>query len=199
MSILKSCVAVLGFVLSLSGAVANAAPYTFDKGHTEIIFTYSHVGNSTSYVSFNDYDGVFDLDVDKPENSAIDVTIQMASIDSGLAEFDEHLRGKDFFHADKYPTARFVSTGIKAISKSEWQVTGDLTIKGVTRSVALVTQVNYVGPHPLGKFIKKYKHDVVGVSLSGQLLRSDFDVGLHAPLVGDKVELIIETELLAKP
>ena len=198
MSIRNLLIKTLSIGVSVLSLSATAADYRFDKGHTEIMFNYSHVGNSTSYVSFNDYDGTFELDVKKPENSAIDVTIQVASIDSGLAEFDEHLRGKDFFQANKYPTARFVSTGIKAVSKSEWQVTGDLTIKDVTRPVVLVARVNYAGPHPLGKFIKKYNHDVVGVSLSGQLLRSDFDVGLHAPLISDKVNLIIETELLAK-
>ena len=107
MFIRNALIKTLSVVVALLSLSATAADYTFDKGHTEIMFNYSHVGNSTSYVSFNDYDGTFELDVKKPENSAIDVTIQVASIDSGLAEFDEHLRGKDFFQADKYPTGAF--------------------------------------------------------------------------------------------
>ncbi|MDH3638840.1 MAG: YceI family protein [Gammaproteobacteria bacterium] len=178
--------------------VAAAAPekFTFDKNHTEIIFTYSHVGNSTAYGQFDEYDGDIVIDLEEPKNSRVSVTIKTASVNTGVEEFNKHLRSADFFETDKYPVMTFVSTSVTPAGKTTWRVDGDLTIKGNTKPAILIANLNFKGAHPLGKFLKKYKTvHVAGFSATAQLFRSEFGLGMFAPLTSDLVNIIIETEL----
>lgn len=175
-----------------------AAPekYAFDKNHTEIIFNYSHVGNSIAYGQFDEFDGNFVIDLEEPANSRVDVSIKTASVNTGVAEFDKHLRSPDFFETEKYPEMTFVSTSVTQAGKTAWRINGDLTIKGNTRPVTLIAKLNFKGPHPLGKFLKKYEAvHVAGFSATTQLFRSEFGLGMFAPLTDDVVNIIIETEL----
>ncbi len=177
-------------------AVAAPEKYTFDKDHTEIIFNYSHVGNSTAYGQFNDFDGEVVIDPEDPRNNRVNVTIKTASVNTGVTDFDEHLRSSDFFEVDKYADMTFVSTSVTPVGKTTWRVDGELTIKGITKPVTLVSTLNFKGDHPLGKFLKKYKDvHVAGFSAKTQVFRSEFDLGMFAPLTSDLVSIIIETEL----
>ena len=166
--------------------------YALDSSHGYITFTYSHLGFSDPRVGFNSFDTVLDLDTGNPENSTVEVTIDATSIDSRVAEFNEHLNGADFFNTAEYPTITFKSTKVEANGDNTFDVTGDLTILGTTKPVTLATTINKAGNHPLRNV------PTVGVSASTKLMRSEWGLGAYVPAVSDEVELSIEVELLSQ-
>ncbi len=187
---------VLGIGVIAQPAAA-ADTFAFDKAHTEILFSYSHLGNSRAFGNFRAFDGEVILDRENPANSSIDLTIVAGSIDSGVEAFDTHLKSADFFEVDTYPEITFVSTDVEVTGDTTARVTGDLTIKEHTRPVVLDVTLNYLGEHQLGQFVPDYADmEVAGFSATTTLLRSEFGVDMLVPMVGDEVALIIETELL---
>ena len=166
--------------------------YALDSSHGYITFTYSHLGFSNPRVGFNSFDTVLDLDTGNPENSTVEVTIDATSIDSRVAEFNEHLNGADFFNTAEYPTITFKSTKVEANGDNTFDVTGDLTILGTTKPVTLATTINKAGNHPLRNV------PTVGVSASTRIMRSEWGLGAYVPAVSDEVELSIEVELLSQ-
>lgn len=191
----SSCVAVLIALPISASADLSAVPsgeYTLDSSHGYITFTYSHLGFSNPRVGFNSFDTVLVLDSSNPEDSTVEVTIDASSIDSRVAEFNEHLNGSDFFNTAEYPTITFKSTKVEATGGNTFDVTGDLTILGTTKPVTLATTINKAANHPM--------RDVptVGVSASTTLMRSEWGLGAYVPAVSDEVELSIEVELLSE-
>ena len=192
-SIYSICVTLLlsapvGASADLSGAPSGE--YTLDSSHGYITFTYSHLGFSNPRVGFNRFDTVLTLDSSEPANSTVEVTIDATSIDSRVAEFNEHLNGADFFNTAEYPTITFRSTKVVPTGESTFDVTGDLTILGTTKPVTLVTTINKAANHPM------LDVPTVGVSATTKLMRSEWGLGAYVPAVSDEVELSIEVELL---
>jgi polyisoprenoid-binding protein YceI len=120
----------------------RATEYVFDKAHSNIGFTVSHILGKVPG-KFTDYDGGFSFDPKSPEKSKIKVTIQTASINTGIDKRDEHLKSPDFFDAAKNPTLTFVSKKVTSAGDQKYSVVGDLTIHGVTKPVTL--DVDYLG------------------------------------------------------
>jgi polyisoprenoid-binding protein YceI len=138
-------------LLSLAG-MAQAADYLIDtKGaHAFIQFHIKHLGYSWLIGRFNTFKGDFSYDEADPEAARVAVTIDTASIDSNHAERDKHLRNEDFLDVGRYPEARFVSTGYRAIGDDRGELRGDLTLHGVTRPITIdVTHIG-AGPDPWG-------------------------------------------------
>jgi polyisoprenoid-binding protein YceI len=195
---LLAATAIVAVTGALGADPATAADaYSFDTMHTEVIFSYSHLGNSRAFGEFRSFDGEVVLDRDDPSQSRIDVTIDPAGIDTGVQAFDSHLMSADFFDVDTFPVITFVSTAVEPTGDATALVTGDLTIKDNTRPVVLDVTLNYIGKHQLADYIPDFAGmEVAGFSASTTLLRSEFGLGMMAPMVGDEVALIIETELL---
>ena len=166
--------------------------YTLDSSHGYITFTYSHLGFSNPRVGFNSFDTKLELDSDAPENSTIGVTIDASSIDSRVAEFNEHLNSSDFFNTAEHPTITFESTKVETTGDNTFDVTGNLTILGTTKPVTLAATINKAANHPMMDV------PTVGVSASARIKRSEWGLGAYVPAVSDEVELSIEVELLAK-
>lgn len=166
--------------------------YGLDDHHAYISFTYSHIGFSTPHIGFRKFDANLTLDSAKPENSSIDVVIDTTSVDSRVEEFNGHLRGSNFFDTDNYPQATFKSTRIAANEDGTFDVTGDLTIKGITKSVTLDATLNKAAMHPMRKI------PTVGFSAETQILRSDFGMDRAVPAVGDEVTIYITVEMPQK-
>ena len=166
--------------------------YGLDDHHAYISFTYSHIGFSTPHVGFRKFDASLTLDSAKPENSAIEVVIDTTSVDSRVEEFNGHLRGSNFFDTDNYPQATFKSTRIAANEDGTFDVTGDLTIKGITKSVTLDATLNKAAMHPMRNI------PTVGFSAETQILRSDFGMDRAVPAVGDEVTIYITVEMPQK-
>jgi len=177
-------------------AVAQPQEYQFDKGHTQIRISWNHLGLSEQSALFREYEGSVTFDQEDVSNSAVNVTIDPASVDSGVPDFDEHLRSSDFFHVEEHPEATFETTEVVQTGPNTGRMTGDLTIKGITKPVTLDVTLNFAGDHPLAAFSDKYAgRKAAGFQATGRVLRSEFDLGRNAPLVSDWVDIEINTEL----
>ena len=182
----------LPFSVSAELSDVPSGKYTLDSSHGYITFTYNHLGFSNPRVGFNRFDTELELDSSNPENSVVEVTIAASSIDSRVAEFNDHLNGSDFFNTAEYPTITFKSTKVEATGENTFDVTGNLTILGTTKPVTLVTTINKAANHPMRKV------PTVGLSASATLMRSEWGLGAYVPAVSDEVELSIEVELLSQ-
>ena len=111
--------------------------YTLDPAHTRIGFVARHAMVTKVRGSFDEFAGTAVLDGANPANSRVEVTIEAASIDTRNAQRDEHLRSNDFLAMQEYPKITFVSTGVRQASETAFEVTGDLTIKGVTNEITI--------------------------------------------------------------
>lgn len=184
---------ILTFAVDASAELADvpSGAYSLDKTHGYITFSYSHLGFSNPRVGFDDFDVILDLDNESPENSRIEVAIDAASISSRVPEFDEHLNSGDLFDTARFPSITFKSGSIESTGDDTYRVTGDLTIKGITRPVTLAATINKAANHPM------LDVPTVGVSATAEVLRSDFDLAYAVPAVSDEVTISIEVELLA--
>ncbi len=194
------------FVAGLFGAAVLVAPgtdalaepqeYQFDKGHTQIRISWNHLGLSEQSALFRAYEGSVIFDQEDVSNSAVNVTIDPASIDTGVPDFDDHMKSSDFFHVEEHPEVTFETTEVVQTGPNTGRMTGDLTIKGITKPVTLDVSLNFTGDHPLAAFSDKYKgRKAAGFKATGRVLRSEFDLGRNAPLVSDWVDIEINTEL----
>lgn len=169
-------------------AFAEVETYDFDKAHTQIIFAVDHLGFSKSHGKFLDFDGNFVFDTTSPEKSVVDVTIKTEGLDMDDEKWDEHLKGSDFFDVEKFPDMTFKSTSIEVTGENTANITGDLTLLGVTKPVTLAVVHNKSGKHPFGD---KY---VSGFSADASLKRSEFGMTYGLPMIGDDIQIHIEVE-----
>ena len=171
-------------------AEAPVGEYALDKTHAYVTFSYLHQGYSRPWLRFREIDAALTLNPNDPGKSQLRVSIDAASIDSGVDEFDHHLRDAKFFDVAKYPDINFTATSISQSKKkpAELTIVGDLSMKGVTRPLSLSAVFNKGGLH------FKTGQPVIGFSARAQLLRSDWNLGYAVPIVGDAVELVIEVE-----
>ncbi len=190
---MKLMASVLIAVFTLVGtAVAAPVEYVMDKDHTHIGMTWNHLGFSDFRARFDDFDGTLVLDAEAPENSRVEVTIPIASINTHVPRLDEHLKSADFFDVAKFPTASFRSTRVDLIGERVARLHGDLTIHDITRPVVLQVRLNKMGEHPLTH------KQAVGFSAEGVIKRSEFGLSAYVPLVSDEVHLFISTEASVK-
>ena len=180
---------ILATLIAAASFSAQAADkYDIDPTHTQVQFTYNHMGFSNITGRFDEVKGDFLFDVADPTKSSVNITIPVASISTGVDKLDEHLLKADFFDATQFPTATFKSTGVTAAGEGKLAVAGDLTIHGVTRPVVLDVTINGTGEHPMRKV------PAAGFDARTQIKRSDFGVGAYVPAVGDEVTIAITVE-----
>lgn len=169
-------------------SATKAGLYKIDPTHGYIVFSYDHMGYSKPMLRWGSWTGDLNWDPAAPANSTINVGIDAASVDSGVPALDEHIVGADYLDAATYPQISFVSTGIEMLGGAAGKITGDLTIKGVTKPVTLDVTINRAANDD---FAKAYK---LGFSATGKFKRSDFGVDNFVPVVGDEITLMIEAE-----
>jgi polyisoprenoid-binding protein YceI len=177
--------------LSAFSAAAIAAPETFniDAGHTAPRFEYTHFGYSNQQHRFDKTSGKIVLDR-AAHTGSVDVTIDTTSVNTGLALFNGHIQGADYFDTAKYPTITFKSSKVKFDGDKPVAVEGDLTIKGVTKPVTLTVTHFHSMPHPM------LKKDAIGANASTKVKRSEFNMGKNVPYVGDEITLTIAVEAI---
>jgi polyisoprenoid-binding protein YceI len=186
---LKKTLAALTLGGALFAGQAIAADYAIDKPgqHAFINFKISHLGYSWLYGTFKDFDGSFSFDAAKPEASKVSVTINTASLDSNHAERDKHLRSDDFLNVDKHPTATFESTSVKSTGEGTADITGNLTLNGVTKPVVIQAKLLGEGKDPWGGYR-------AGFEGSTKLKLKDFDIQKDLGPASQEVELILSVE-----
>lgn len=168
---------------------ASAADYQIDKEgqHAFINFKISHLGYSWLYGTFKDFDGSFSYDPAQPEASQVQVKIKTASIDSNHAERDKHLRAADFLNTSKHPEAHFVSTQVLATGEGTADITGDLTLNGVTQPVTIKAQFIGAGDDPWGGYR-------AGFEGTTELKLADFGIKAQLGPAAETVYLTLSVE-----
>jgi len=188
----RSALHALAFAIFVTPAAAETTTYVFDKNHTEIRFCWNHFGVSEQCAHFTKFDGELVYDTADATKSTLNVTFQTDSIETLVPLFNEHMRSAKLFDVEKFPEASFKSTKIEKISDKTGKVTGDLTIKGVTKPVTLDVTMAFSGPHPLSK------KPTFGFAAKTTLKRSKFNVAYGVPAVSDDIALEIHTEMPEK-
>lgn len=183
---------ILAAALFAFAGSAFAAPVTYklDPTHTDVLAQWNHFGFSNPSAHFGQAEGTLVYDANDVTRSSVHVTLPLAGLNSFTPKFDEHLKDADFFDAARYPSATFKSTQVEAAGAGKLKVTGDLTIKDITKPVVLDVTLNKAGEHAMAK------RAAIGFDATGTLNRSDFGVGKYAPAVSDQVTLRITTEAL---
>lgn len=180
---------VTTLVITLFAATGIAAPetYTLDPAHTYVLWQVNHFGFSHPSGKWM-AEGTLSIDQEKPEEGKLDVTIKVANIVTGIPKFDAHLKSADFFDVSKYPIATFKSTKIAVTGKDTAEVTGNLTLHGVTKSVTLNVKLNKLDASPVTQKM------TAGFSATATIKRSDFGIDKFAPGVSDDAAVVIEAE-----
>jgi len=195
---MRSTLPSLALLALVSASPALAAEtYTIDKQHSEASFQIRHLGISNVRGRFGDFDGTINIDSAKPESSSVEFTIKAASIDTGAADRDKHLRSADFFDVEKFPTITFKSTKVAPKGGNSYDVTGTLTMHGVSKEITIpVTHLGFV-KDPWG-------NDKAGFELNTTLNRKDFGLTWNKALetggllVGEDVKISINLETAKK-
>jgi len=181
----KTCFAI---ALLMSVSAQAAEQYTIDPFHTFPNFEVNHLGFSTMHGQFEKTEG--SLTIDWANNSgAVDITIDAASVSTGMKKRDDHLRSPDFLNAAEFPTITYKSTKVSIHDGKTATVEGNLTIMDVSKPVTLEVDSINCGEHPF----KKGTH-VCGFNAEGKFKRSDFGVKYGLPAVGDELKLHLEVE-----
>jgi len=180
---------VAGEVAPKGASLADlpAGTYKSEQGHAYIAFQYDHQGFSKPIIRWGTTDATVVFDADNPENSKLTVSLPVADIDTGVAKWDEHIVSEGFFDLANHPEITFVSTDITQITDGYGTLTGDLTIKGVTKPFTLTGTVNKVGQN------FRSGVDMFGVSATGSLNRGDFGVDKYMP-TGAEIDITVEVE-----
>lgn len=182
--------ALLSAALALAPAAASAEDYVLDPSHSQILFSWNHLGYSTTWAMFSGFEGEIDFRQDDPAASSVSVSFPVRTMLTGWEERFAHFMSPDFFDAAEEEMVSFVSTGIEVTGETTALITGDLTVNGVTRPVVLDATLNAVGDHPMeGK-------PWAGFDATTTLLRSDYGLGAFAPFVSDEVEVVISVEAM---
>lgn len=178
--------AALGLVATT--AAAEPESYTLDPSHSQVLFSYNHLGYSTTWGMFSGFEGKISFDADAPEASSVEVSMPVTSMLTGWEDRFKHFMSPEFFGATDDEMITFVSTGIEVTGENTALITGDLTLNGVTKEVVLDTKLNQAGMHPMANT------PWAGFDATTQLVRSDYNLGMFAPYVSDEVELKISVE-----
>jgi polyisoprenoid-binding protein YceI len=168
--------------------------WVIDAAHSEVLFKVKHLMVTNVTGQFSSFEGTVEAENDDFSNAKIQFTADVNSISTNNEQRDQHLKAADFFEADKYPEVKFISTGFKKKSNEDYELAGDLTIKGITKQVTLKVEFSGIVQDPWG-------NTKAGFSLNGKVNRKDFGLTFHAVtetggvLLSDEVKLLAEVQL----
>jgi polyisoprenoid-binding protein YceI len=179
---------IASLLFAVGAAQAGPNTYKLDPNHTIVLASWDHFGYSRPVANFGKVDGTLVYDADKVEAASVNVTLPLSGLESFVDDFNEHLRSADFFDAEKYPVATFKSTKVeKGAGPNQLKVTGELTLRDVTKPVVLDVTLNKAGEGRNGA-------PKVGFAATTTIKRSDFGIAKFIPNVSDEVRISISTE-----
>lgn len=190
---LTACANIMAKVLpsnhqSLDAEKFPAGTYKMDMSHTNMGFSISHMGFSNYIGRFNKLEGEFIFDPEKADAPHVNITMDIASIDTNHKKLEADLIGKKWFDAEKYPTASFSGNKLDIIDPANGVLYGELTIKGVTKAVQFNIYFKGGAKHPFnGKFI-------MGFVATTKIKRSDYGIKALLPMIGDEVTITFNSE-----
>jgi polyisoprenoid-binding protein YceI len=163
----------------------KAGTYNIDPYHSQVIFSVSHFGFTDFSGFVSGAVGTLTIDPAKPAASQLDVSVQIKSLTTSVPQLSDELKGEKWLDAANYETAKFTSTSVKVTGKDQAEITGDLTIHGITKPTILKTHFVGSGTNPLNKAF------TAGFSATGRFKRSDYGITTFLPVIGDDVQLKI--------
>jgi polyisoprenoid-binding protein YceI len=178
---------------ALLPATAAAEPYTVDRSHAFVTFTADHLGFSQVHGQFRDFEAEVDFDPGNVEATRVRFAIRTASVETFSRARDDQLRSAAFFDSAQYPEMVFRSTSVRPTGTDTAEVTGQLTIRDVTREVVLQAELNRLGPSPLFPDIT-----VAGFSVTGEIDRTQWGMTFGAPAIGAVIPIRIDLEMSPK-
>jgi len=174
-----------------------APTYTLDRNHTRLEFSAKHMMVTTVRGSFEDFAGTVEVEGDDPTTARATVTVKTASLWTGVEMRDNHLRSDDFFGVEKYPEMTFQSTAVEKTGDDTYKVTGELTIRDVTRPITLDVEIE-------GQIIDPWGNERVGLAARGRLNRKDWGLNWNQAIeaggvvVSDHINIAVEAALVRK-
>ena len=187
---MKNVILATAFAAAAAPVFAEPVDYVLDSSHSQILFTYNHLGYSTGMGMFSGFEGTISFDQEDPTASAVNVSFPVRSMLTGWEGRFEHFMSPDFFDAADDEMVDFASTAIEVTGENTALITGDLTLNGVTKPVVLDAKLNQAGMHPMAE------QEWAGFDATTTLLRSDFNVGAFAPFVSHEVAVTISVEAM---
>ena len=170
----------------LIAAPLGATTYTLEPNHSEGVLRWSHLGFSNPTAQFSRAEGTLEFDQANPTRASVTVTIALANLSSGVPDLDDYLHAEEFFNVASFPTATFKSRKVEqGGAPDRFKVTGDLTLRGITKPVTLDVTLNKIGINARDNV------PTVGFEATTTLKRSDFGLGLYVPQVSDEIQVHI--------
>jgi polyisoprenoid-binding protein YceI len=183
-------------VFAAAGAQAAAEEYAIDAAHSGVVFGWNHFGFSNPSARFDKIEGSVLLDKADLTRSSISVSLPLAGLDTGVAKLDDELKGPNFLDAATYPTITFKSTKVEKTGENRLNITGDLTVHGITRPVTLEAKVNRIGIFEIPGVIKA---QAAGFDATTVIKRSEFGVTQYVPYVSDEIPVRITLDVKQAP
>lgn len=171
-----------------AAAAAESGAYKVDPVHSSIIFGIKHLGVANVYGRFNHPEGTFLLDGENPGNSVIDISVKAENVDTANEGRDRHLRSPDFFSAREFPTISFKSTEVRRAGENSFEVTGDLSMHGRTRSITVTLEKTGTGTHP------RSGAALMGFETRFTVNRMDYGISYMPDGLGHEVSMIVSIE-----
>ncbi len=181
---------ILAAAIATAPLAAHATAWTVDKSHTQITFSVGHLGFSDTNGIFRDFDAQITFDPEDIPATSVSFTVKADSIDTFWEARDNHIRTADFLNTAEHPDITFVSTSVTQTGDETADVTGDLTILGVTKSVTFAATLNQIGPNPFNPAV-----EVAGFKLTGEIDRTEFGMGFGAPAIGAVIPFTVDLEM----
>jgi polyisoprenoid-binding protein YceI len=172
-----------------AGAASQAKTETYkvDNVHTSVLFKIKHMEVADFYGRFNTVSGEFSINANQPSENALDIRVKVADIDTNNSERDKHLKAEEYFHAEKHAEIRFVGRKFKPMGTRKFEVTGDLTLRGVTKPLTIMIEHSKSVEDPWG-------NTRVGLATEFTIKRSDFGMTEMIGPLSDEVTLIVSLE-----
>ena len=187
--IYRSSLLSIVLLVFFSIPVFGADTYRVDQSHTSVTFKIKHLGIANVHGRFTGVSGTLKYDPNSPANSSVEIQVKTDSIDTDNDKRDEDLRSANFFDASNYPIIKFKSTSVKRVDSDNYEVTGDLTLHGVTRKMKLSVLKTGEGKDPWGGYR-------IGFETTYNIKRSDFGMKHMLGGVGDKVRMTVSVEAI---
>lgn len=189
---MKKLTIILSAFLVLTAFSTTTGVWKSDDPHSQLGFTVKHLGIADVSGTFNDFDVTVTSNKADFSDAVVELTANVASIDTRVEQRDNHLKSADFFDVKKYPTMHFKSTSLKEKGKNKYKLTGDLTLHGVTKQVTMDLEYFGTVDNPMSK------KPTAGFQLAGIIKRSDFAVGngFPPPMISDEVRIKADGEFL---
>jgi polyisoprenoid-binding protein YceI len=172
---------ILTFALAFCTTLLFAQDWTLDKGHASVGFIVPYMGVSELAGNFGKFDAKISSSKDDFSDAVIEFTAEVASISTGHVSRDNHLKSDDYFGAEKFPTVTFKSTSVKKTSGDNYKISGELTMRGVTKSITLDAVIK--GP------VEARDKKAIGVTVTGIVKRVEHGVGPAGPRIGEEIHL----------